>query len=103
MAGITENCNPVATASLISLLSTITSTVGPFALGTQSIDFNFLPPFVTFMVHKAAAIVTDRLLMDRNSNEGLEQLRILRSFLRIGSERWLGCCELGKTYERWLN
>ncbi|KAK9328270.1 hypothetical protein V1520DRAFT_328417 [Lipomyces starkeyi] len=91
IAGVAENCNFIATESLISVLSTITSTVEPFTLGTQSIDFNFLPPFVTFLVYKAAAILTERLFMDSDSNEGLRKLRILRNFLRIVGERWLGC------------
>ncbi|KAK9252678.1 hypothetical protein V1507DRAFT_436037 [Lipomyces tetrasporus] len=91
IAGVTENCKSVATTSLISIVSTITSTVEPFTLGMQSIDFNFLPPFVTFLVHKAAAIVTGWLLMDSDSNEGMRKLRILRNFLRIVGERWLGC------------
>jgi len=99
-AGVTENCNSIATTSLISVLATITSTVEPFTLGAQSIDFNFLPPFVTFLVYKAAAIVTQRLLMDSDSNEGLNQLRILRNFLRIVKERWLGCGELSKMFEK---
>jgi hypothetical protein len=102
IAGVTENCNSIATTSLISLLSTITSTVEPFILGTQSIDFNFLPPFVTFLVYKTAAIVTERLLIHSDSNEGLKKLRILRKFLRIVGERWLGCGELSKTFEKWV-
>lgn len=100
-AGVTENCNSIATTSLISVLSTINSTVEPFALGTQSIDYNLLPPFVTLLVYKAAAIVTEKLVMDSHSNEGLKNLRILRNFLGIVGERWLGCSELGKTFEKW--
>jgi hypothetical protein len=90
----------MATTSLISVLSTITSTVEPFTLSTQSIDFNLLPPFVTFLVYKAAAIVTERLLIDIDSNEGLKKLRILRKFLRVVGERWLGCGELSRTFEK---
>lgn len=102
VANVTENCNYVATESLISVLSTITSTVEPYTMGTQSIDFNFLPPFVTFLVYKAGAIVTERLLMDIDSNEGLRKLRILRNFLRIVGERWLGGRELSKTFNKWV-
>ncbi|KAH6669808.1 hypothetical protein B0J14DRAFT_671429, partial [Halenospora varia] len=87
---ITENCNSIATTSLISVLSTITSTVELLTVGTQSIDFNLLPPFVTFLVYKAAAIITERLLMGSDSNEELKKLRILRNFLRIVGERWVG-------------
>ena len=102
VAGVTENCNSIAITFLTSVLSTITSTVEPFILGTQSIDFNFLPPFVTFLVYKAAAIITERLLTNSGSNEELKKLRILRNFLRIVGERWLGCGELSKTFERWV-
>jgi hypothetical protein len=102
LPGVTENCNSIATTSLISVLSTITSTVEPFTLGTQSIDFDLLPPFVTFLVYKAAAIVTESLLMDSKSNEGLKQLKILRNFLRIVGERWLGCSELSRTFKKWV-
>jgi hypothetical protein len=102
LPGVTENCNSIATTSLISVLSTVTSTVEPFTLGTQSIDFNLLPPFVTLLVYKAAAIVTEKLLMDSKWNEGLKQLRILRDFLRIVGERWLGCSEFSKTFRKWV-
>jgi len=90
IAGATEDCNSIATGSLISLLSSITDMVEPFTLGTEPVDFNSLPPFVTFEVHKAAAIVTKRLVVGTNTIEGLRQLRILRRFLRIVEERWLG-------------
>jgi hypothetical protein len=87
IAGVTENCSSIATTPLISVLSTIVSTVESFTLGAQSIDFNFLPPFVTFLVYKTAAIVTERLLIGIDSNEGLKKLRILRNFLRIVGKR----------------
>ncbi|KAH8587724.1 hypothetical protein B0O99DRAFT_747318 [Bisporella sp. PMI_857] len=62
-----------------------------FMLDTQSIDFNLFPPFVAFLVFKAAAIVTQRLLMDKNSYEDLKNLKILRKFLRAEGKRWLSC------------
>jgi hypothetical protein len=99
IVGITESCKTIATASFISLLSVITSTIEPFTLGTQSINFNFLSPFVTFLVYKAAAIVTERLLMNIDPDEGLKKLRILRGFLNIVGERWLSCSELSKTFK----
>jgi hypothetical protein len=94
IAGITDNCNSIATTSLISALSTITSTIEPFTQGTHPIDYNLLPPFVLFMVYKAAAVITERLWMDGDSNEGLRKLRVLRKFLGIVGKRWLGCGEL---------
>jgi hypothetical protein len=102
IAGVTENCNYVATTCLTSVLSTINSSVEPFTLGTQSIDFNILPPFVTFLVYKAAALVTERLLVGSDSNEGLTILRNIRNFLRVVGERWLGCGELSQTLEKWV-
>ena len=88
-----EDCNSIATTSLVSTLSTLTNTIEPFTLGTQSLDFDLLPPFITFSVYKAAAIVTERLLRDTDSNEELKQLRILRRFLRMVGKRWLSCGE----------
>ena len=38
--------------------------------------------------------------MDVDSNEGLRKLRILRNFLRIVGNRWLGCGELSKVFEK---
>ncbi|KAH8696461.1 hypothetical protein BGW36DRAFT_428470 [Talaromyces proteolyticus] len=37
--------------------SAITSTIQPFILGRQCIDFNILPPFATFMLYQAAAML----------------------------------------------
>jgi hypothetical protein len=99
IAGVTENCISIATTSLNSILSTIANAVEPF---TQSIDFNLLPPFVTFLVYKAAVIVTERLRVDSDANEGLKKLRILRNFLRNVGERWLGSGELSKSFEKWV-
>ncbi|KAE9367245.1 hypothetical protein N431DRAFT_495533 [Stipitochalara longipes BDJ] len=91
VGNVTADCNSLATTSLISVIATITSAVEPFALGAQSIDFHLLPPFVSFLVYKAAEIVTERLLININSNESLQQLRVLRNFLIIAGRRWLGC------------
>ena len=94
--GVTDGCNYIATKSLVTLLSTITDIIEPLTLGTQAIDINFLTPFIIFLVYKAAAIVTERLLIDSDSTEGLKRLRTLRKFLKIVGERWLGCGELSK-------
>ncbi|KAG4441185.1 hypothetical protein IFR05_003303 [Cadophora sp. M221] len=86
-----ENVNQIATESLVSMLSSITSVVEPFTAGTQ-LDFNLLPPFTMFLVYKAASLVTERLLMEGDSaEENLKKLRILRGFLQVAGERWLGC------------
>lgn len=100
IAGITETCNSLATTSLIFTLSSITKIIEPFALRTRSIDFNALSPFVIFLVYKAAAIVTERLLADSDSNEDVARLRLLRSFMVLVGERWLGCGELSYLFEQ---
>jgi hypothetical protein len=95
MAGQTSesDCKALATTCLVSLLGTITSSVELFALGSQAINFDLLPPYVAYLIYKAAAIVTERLILGRESSEGLGQLRILRRFLAVAGERWLGCGE----------
>jgi hypothetical protein len=93
----TENWNSLATTSLICTLSTITSTVELFTMGTRSVDFNHFPPLVTFLVYKAAMITTERLSMQLDANDGLARLRTLRKFLKIVAKRWLSCGKLNRT------
>ena len=96
IARVTDSYDSIATTSLISILYTITSIVEPFALGAQSIDFNLLPPFVTFLVYKAATLLTERLWIDGDSNEGL------RKFLAMVGERWFCGGEWSKTFQKWV-
>ena len=87
-----ENVNYVASQALVSTISAIASATLPFTDGTLSIDFEILPPFIAFLVYKAAAILTERLLMGSDSTEDeLKRLRTLRKFLCVVGERWLGC------------
>ncbi|KAE8446657.1 hypothetical protein EG329_011700 [Mollisiaceae sp. DMI_Dod_QoI] len=86
-----ENWKSTTTKSLISILSTITSTVELFTIGTRSFDFNYFSPFVTFLVYKTAMITTKRLPMGLDANDGLARLRTLRMFLRIVAKRRLSC------------
>jgi hypothetical protein len=95
-ANATENWNSFATTSLNCILSTITSTVEPFTNGARSVEFNYLPPLVTFLVYKAAIITTERLSMELDANDGLARLRTLRKFLRIVAKRWLSCGKLNR-------
>ncbi|TVY23821.1 hypothetical protein LHYA1_G007573 [Lachnellula hyalina] len=90
-SGPTANCTSIADTSLNSILSTVTSVVELFMMDTRPIDFNLIPPFVTFLVFKAAAIVTQKLLLDNDSSEDLKILRILRKFLGAVGKRWLSC------------
>lgn len=87
-----ENVNYVASQALVSTVSAVASATLPFTDGTQLIDFDLLPPFVAFLVYKAAAIVTERLLMGSDSTEDeITRLRTLRKFLWVVGERWQGC------------
>ncbi|GFF34230.1 hypothetical protein IFM51744_02381 [Aspergillus udagawae] len=90
--GQTFTCQSLATSSLNSILTTITDTVYPFVSGTRAIDLDRLPPFITFLVYKAAGLVTERMWMEFDSTEALRKLRILREFLKMVKARWL-CCE----------
>lgn len=99
IAGVTENCKYMAAESLAAVLSTVTTTIEPFALGMQFIDFNLLSPFVTFLVYKSALIVTRGLsVANSNSNEDMRKLKILRKFMKIVGERWLSCGKLRIKY-----
>ncbi|KIW29622.1 uncharacterized protein PV07_05425 [Cladophialophora immunda] len=98
VAGALQDCNAVATNSLGSVISTITTTVELFTLGRQSIDLRMLPPFFTILVYKTAAIITRILLMNTSATtdggdmkEYLRKLILLRNFLGIVGVRWLGC------------
>ncbi|KAL2842084.1 hypothetical protein BJX68DRAFT_244937 [Aspergillus pseudodeflectus] len=87
--GQSLTCQSLATSSLNPVLTTITNMVYPFVNGTQTIDFDRLPPFITFLVYKAASLVTERMWMETGSSEPLRKLRILRGFLKMVSARWL--------------
>lgn len=95
-SGATANCTSIADTSLISIINTVTSVVELFMLDMRPINFNLIPPFVAFLVFKAAAIVTQRLLLDNDSGEDLKRLRILRKFLEAMGRRWLSYGELSK-------
>ncbi|RAL04828.1 fungal specific transcription factor domain-containing protein [Aspergillus ibericus CBS 121593] len=84
-------CHVHATLSLSSLLTTITDTVSPLVTGIEPVDLDRLPPFIMYLVYKAARIVTERFRLESDSREAVRKLRILRGFLELGSARWL-CC-----------
>lgn len=87
----TLTCQTLATSSINPLLTTITDMVHPFVSGAQVLDLDRFPPFITFLVYKAASIVTERIWMETDTNEALRKLRILRGFLQMVNARWL-CC-----------
>jgi hypothetical protein len=48
-----------------------------------------IPPFVTFLLYKAAAITTRKLQADVEPEENLQRLKVLRSSLKVMAQRWL--------------
>jgi hypothetical protein len=48
-----------------------------------------IPPFVTFLVYKAAAITTGKLQADVEPEANLQRLRVLRNTLKVIAQRWL--------------
>lgn len=86
--GQSLTCQTLATSSLNPILTTVTNMIHPFASGAQAIDFDRLPPFIIFLVYKAAGLVTKRMWMETDSSEALRKLRILREFLKLVNARW---------------
>lgn len=84
----TSEYHAQALASLATLIETIVQMVQPFSEGQDVIDIGNLPPFITFLVYKAAAIVTESLRIGDGSKKGLRRLRTLRDFLKLLSRRW---------------
>jgi len=52
-----------------------------------------IPPFVAFLIYKAAAIVTAKLQVDIEPEANLHRFRTLRNALKVTAQRWLagGC------------
>jgi hypothetical protein len=48
-----------------------------------------IPPLVTFLVYKAAAITTGKLQADVEPEANLHRLRVLRNALKVMAQRWL--------------
>lgn len=79
----------MATNSIATILASTTDSAESFTTGTHTTDYNYLPPFVTFLAYKAAALVTQRMWMEKDANEALRKLKVLRDFLEMVGERWL--------------
>jgi len=48
-----------------------------------------IPPFVTYLVYKAAAITTAKLHTDLEPETNIRRLRVLRKALNVISQKWL--------------
>jgi hypothetical protein len=89
LASPTEFRTPSATASLDHVLSTIMETIAPFIVETRHLDLDALPPFIVFLVYKAARISTARISTKLDDIDELVRLSILRKFLNLAGKRWL--------------
>ncbi|KAG9232373.1 hypothetical protein BJ875DRAFT_81705 [Amylocarpus encephaloides] len=54
----------------------------------RPIEQLMLPPFVTYLLFKAASIFTERIKKGDNSTASMDKLRIFRDMLRMVNDRW---------------
>lgn len=71
------------------LLLEIFEVILPFVEGRALLEFRLLPPFIAYLVHKGAAILTVRLQRGDLALQGLRMLKSMRAFLELISSRWL--------------
>jgi hypothetical protein len=93
--GETRSCRILSSASLEALIEVIIKIVEPFSEGKDVVDTRILPPFIVYSVYKAAAIVTERLMMGDDSRQSLQRLKSLRAVLKA--------CESKMVCRRYVN
>jgi hypothetical protein len=72
------------------LLLEIFEVLQPFVSEDAVLNFQvFLPPFITYLVYKSAAIFTVRLQVGDMTLRSLNMLKAMRRFLQLVSGRWL--------------
>lgn len=85
-----RGCQIVANASLDALIEVILKFVEPFSEAKHDVNHSILPPFITYLVYKAAAILTEKIRSGDDSSKSLGKLKSLRYVLRSVNNRWLG-------------
>ncbi|KAI9933144.1 hypothetical protein MW887_007615 [Aspergillus wentii] len=95
----TTHCRAGARNALDRLLEAKLTMAQPYLEGDEDIDFKILPPFLTYLVYKCAATVTERLRVGDESLFNFKVLKCLRDFLALLSQRWLA----GRRYLRLLD
>jgi hypothetical protein len=73
---------------LDALIEIISKIVEPFGRG-KDVDLKILPPFIVYLVYKAASIVSERIRMGDESKNNLRRFKSLRNVLQLISQRWL--------------
>jgi hypothetical protein len=72
------------------LLLGVFEMVRPFVDEGAVLDFQLLPPFVTYLAYKGAMIFTTRLRTGADLPlSSMKMLKSMRSFLKLVSSRWL--------------
>lgn len=82
-------CRSEAQIALNCLLEAKLTMTQPYLKGDEDIDFKNVPPFLTYLVYKCAATVTERLRVGEESLFNLRVLKGLREFLALLSQRWV--------------
>lgn len=85
----TAHCRAEARNALDCLLKAKLKMIQPYLDGVEDIDFKSLSPFLTYLVYKCAATVTERIRVGEESLFNLRVLKGLREFLSLLSQRWL--------------
>ncbi|KAH6719566.1 hypothetical protein BKA61DRAFT_714205 [Leptodontidium sp. MPI-SDFR-AT-0119] len=88
-SGASISCNSQATAALDSLIDDIVERVAGLNRGNIEPEESSIPPFVMFLVYKAAVITTGRLQNGIEPKANLQRLRVLRNYLTATAQRWL--------------
>jgi hypothetical protein len=79
-----------ATTALDTLINNIVERVARLNVDKMEIGGDLtIPPFLIFLVYKAAAITTERLQSGIEPEINLQRLKVLRNSLRAISQRWL--------------
>lgn len=84
----TSHCRAEARKALDRLLESKSAMAQLYLDGEEDIDFKILPPFLTYLVYRCAATVTERLRVGEESLFNFRVLKYLREFLALLSQRW---------------
>lgn len=81
--------NESSSISLTAIIDDVADMVLVLQQDNTSAEKVMIPPFVTFLIYKAAAITTVRLIADIEPQANMRRLKILRNALKVTAERWL--------------
>jgi hypothetical protein len=82
-----------SSAYLNTLIDDVVETAAVLNRDNLAAEKPTIPPFVTFLVYKAAAITTRQLQADVEPEANLPRLGVLRNNLKVIARRWLAGSE----------